>query len=41
MNDQANKINELTKESIATINNYEAKLEEKDKELQELKKVVL
>lgn len=31
MNDQANKISELTRESITTINNYELKLEQKDK----------
>lgn len=33
MNDQANKISELTRQSIATINNYEEKIEQKDKEI--------
>ena len=33
MNQQADKINELTKDSISTINNYEAKIEEKDQAL--------
>ena len=31
MNQQADKINDLTKDSILTINNYETKIEEKDK----------
>lgn len=40
MNDQANKISELTRQSIATINNYEEKIEEKDKYIQELKTII-
>lgn len=40
MNDQANKISELTRQSIATINNYEEKIEEKDKYIQELNTII-
>ena len=40
MNQQAEKISELTKDSITTINNYELKIEEKDQAILEMEKKI-